>query len=538
MKAVEIFDSTLRDGSQSVGISFSVEDKLHIARALAQLGVPYIEAGNPASNPKDMEFFSRAGELGPLAARLVAFGSTRRRGNRAEEDPLCLRLLQAGTGFVSIFGKSSRSQASRVLGVSLEENLEMITDTVRFFCSRGRRVFYDAEHFFDGYRDDAAYSLKTLKAARDAGAERLILCDTNGGAFPEEIAAVTRAAVEIFGACVGIHCHDDMGCAVAGSLAAVAAGAVQVQGTLLGYGERCGNANLSAVIPSLQLKKGFSCLPSGQLRRLTKTARYIAGVSNFILPPQMPYIGSSAFAHKGGMHIDAVQKYTGSFEHIDPALVGNERDLLLSEQSGRTGLLLKLSAAVPGLQRDSSEAAELVELLKQMEYEGYHFESATASFELLVLRRLGRIQPFYTVELFKIIGEQSDKTSTKLSSAMVKVRVGEKTEITADEGEGPVNALDRALRKALEAFYPAVKQMRLTDYKVRVMEPEHATAAKVRVFIESADGESSWTTVGVSTDIINASFRALTDAIDYKLYRDASLRGKKEQEVKLDAPAL
>jgi 2-isopropylmalate synthase len=521
LRSVEIFDSTLRDGAQSAGISFSVEDKLHIARALARLGIPYIEAGNPASNPKDIEFFLRAQKIPELFSRLVAFGSTHRRGNRPQEDPLCQRLLEAGTGCVCIFGKSSKIQASRVLGVSMEENLSMIADTVRFFCSRGRQVFYDAEHFFDGYHDDPAYSLATLRAAREAGAQRLILCDTNGGSFPEDIAAITRKAAGEFGDCIGIHCHDDMGCAVAGSLMAVEAGAVQVQGTFLGYGERCGNANLSAIIPSLQLKRGYPCLPGEQLRRLTKTARYIAGISNFILPPQLPYIGSSAFAHKGGMHIDAVQKYSGSFEHIDPALVGNERDLLLSEQSGRTGLLLKLSAAVPGLQRDSSEAAELVELLKRMEYEGYQFESATASFELLVLRRLGRLQPFYQVELFRSIGEQSDEAHTRPSSATVKVRVGNKTEITADEGDGPVNALDRALRKALEAFYPAVRQMRLTDYKVRVMEPQNATAAKVRVFIESSDGENSWTTVGVSTDIINASFRALTDAVDYKLYCDA-----------------
>ena len=512
MRAVEIFDSTLRDGAQSVGISFSVEDKLHIALALSELGISYIEAGNPASNPKDIEFFLRARELPKLRGRLVAFGSTRRRGNQAQEDPLCRRLLKAETECVCIFGKSSKVQAMRVLGASMEH----------FLRSHGRRVFYDAEHFFDGYHDDPEYSLRTLRAAQEAGAERLILCDTNGGTFPEDIAAITQKAVECFGGCIGIHCHDDMGCATAGSLVAVAAGAVQVQGTFLGYGERCGNANLSAIIPSLQLKKGYPCLSAEQLSHLTKTARYVAGVSNFILPPQMPYIGSGAFAHKGGMHIDAVQKYSGSFEHIDPALVGNERDLLLSEQSGRTGLLLKLAAAVPGLRRDSSEAAELVELLKQMEYEGYQFESATASFELLVLRRLGRLRPFYTVELFKSIGEQSNETGTKPSSAMVKVRVGDQTEITADEGEGPVNALDRALRKALESFYPSVRQMRLTDYKVRVMEPENATAAKVRVFIESSDGENSWTTVGVSTDIINASFHALTDAVDYKLYCDFS----------------
>lgn len=520
MREVEIFDSTLRDGAQALGISFTVEDKLNIVRSLDRFGVQYIEAGNPTSNPKDLEFFERAPSLALHRAKLVAFGSTRHKGKTAQTDPLCQKLYQAGTKTVAIFGKSSPLQVERILGATLEENLEMIYDTVHWFAQNGREVLYDAEHFFDGFKAAPDYALSTLRAAKEAGAARIILCDTNGGSFPEEIARITARAVQECGDMVGIHCHDDMGCAVACSIAAIDAGAVQVQGTFLGYGERCGNANLSALIPSLQFKKGYRCVPQASLATLTNTARYIAEISNVILSPQMPYVGAGAFAHKGGMHIDAVNKLHSSFEHIDPALVGNRRDLLISEVSGRTSLLEKVRSFAPDLRKDSAQTGELMELLKKLEYRGYQFESATASFELLVLRHLGLFTPPYEVELFKIIGEQSGDESVKLSSAMVKVRVGERVEITADEGDGPVNALDRALRKALEVFYPAVHAMRLVDYKVRVMDPKMATAAKVRVFIETTDGSSTWTTVGVSTDIINASFKALTDSVDYKLYRE------------------
>lgn len=515
----EIFDSTLRDGAQAFGISFTVEDKLNITKALDTLGIRYIEAGNPTSNPKDFEFFERVSQLHLQYAELVAFGSTRHRLKTAGTDPLCQKLLQAGTKTVAIFGKASQMQAREVLGVSPDENLFMITDTIHYFVEQGRQVFFDAEHFFDGYKEDPHYALKVLKTAYNAGASRIVLCDTKGGCFPHEIAQITRMAVDECGDTVGIHCHDDMGCAVACSIEAVRAGAVQVQGTFLGFGERCGNANLSAIIPNLQLKLGRSCIPPEGLRNLTAAAHYIAEVSNIVLSPQMPYVGAGAFAHKGGMHIDAVNKCPASFEHVEPSQVGNERDILLSEVSGRASLLAKIHKFVPGLQKDSPETLELMELLKGLEHEGYQYESATASFELTVLRHLKMYTPPYRVELFKIIGEQSDPHAPKLSSAIVKVRVGERTAITADEGQGPVNALDKALRKALEVFYPAIHDMRLTDYKVRVMDPQQATAARVRVFIEVTDGKSVWTTVGVSTDIINASFRALTDSIDYKLFR-------------------
>ena len=521
MRNLEIFDSTLRDGAQARNISFTVEDKLNIVRALDALGVRYIEAGNPTSNPKDLEFFTRAALLHLQNAELVAFGSTRHRERTPQDDPLLQRLLGAGTGTVAIFGKSSELHAREVLGVSLEENLHMIEETVRYCVQNGKQVIFDGEHFFDGYKQNPDYAMRTLQAAASAGAMRLVLCDTNGGCFPDEIAEITGKAVARFGGMVGIHCHDDMGCAVAGSLMAVGAGAVQVQGTFIGFGERCGNANLSAVIPSLQLKRGYACIPEGQLCELTATARYVAEVANIVLPAQLPYVGASAFAHKGGMHIDGVTKLRSSFEHVDPASVGNERDLLLSEMSGRTSLLHKIRAFAPGLRKDSAQVAQLMDILKGLEFEGYQFESASASFELVVLRHLELFSSPYRVELFRIVGEQADKQESKLSSAIVKVQVGERSEITAAEGQGPVNALDKALRKALEVFYPEIRDIRLVDYKVRVMEPQRATAAKVRVFIETTDGAASWTTVGVSTDIINASFKALTESMDYKLYRSA-----------------
>ena len=521
MQQIEIFDSTLRDGAQSESVSFSVEDKLNIVRALDQLGISFIEAGNPHSNPKDAEFFRRAGELRLTHAKLAAFGSTRRRGVSASEDKNCAALLEAGTKWVVLFGKSSRWQVQEVLGATPEENLEMIFDTVRFFVQADRQVIFDAEHFFDGYKQDPYYAELALRTAREAGACRLVLCDTNGGCFPDEIGTITGRMTALFPGRVGIHCHDDIGCAVAGAVAAVAAGAVQVQGTCTGFGERCGNTNLSTVIANLQLKRGYRCIPEDRISRLTRTARYVSEVSNMHLSHAMPYVGKSAFAHKGGMHVDGVKKNPAAFEHIDPEQVGNQRQILLSEVSGRAALLAKVHEFVPGLSKHSPELEVLVEKLKELEYQGYQFEAATASFEMVVLKELGRFTPFFEVELFRIIGEQ-DSANRHMASAMVKLRVGDRFEITADEGDGPVHALDRALRKALEVFYPSLGGVRLTDYKVRVMDSK-ATAALVRVLIESSDGENVWTTVGVSTDIINASMRALCDSMEYKLYRDLAL---------------
>ena len=519
MQKIEMFDSTLRDGAQGESISFSVEDKLNIVRALDRLGIDYIEAGNPYSNPKDAAFFRRLKELNLNHAKLVAFGSTRRRDVSVAEDKNCAALLEAGTDVVAVFGKASVWQAQEILGVTPEENLTMIGDTVRYLTQQGKEVFFDAEHFFDGYKKNPDYSLETLRIASEAGAQRLILCDTNGGCFAHEIKTPVLRAQELFPGKIGIHCHDDTGCAVAASIEAVRAGAVQVQGTYIGIGERCGNTNLSSVIAGLQLKLGYRCIDEERMVDLTHTARLISEISNARLARTMPYVGKSAFAHKGGMHVDGVSKNTASFEHVNPDAVGNRRQILLSEVSGRAALVSKISQFVPELSKDSAQVNRLVETLKALEFEGYQFEAAAASFELVVLRELGRFTPFFALELFRIIGEQ-DCAERHMASAMVKLRVGDRVEITADEGDGPVHALDRALRKALEVFYPALSCVRLTDYKVRVLDSK-ATAGMVRVLVESSDGENVWTTVGLSTDIINASLRALVDSIEYKLYTDS-----------------
>ncbi len=521
MRTLEIFDSTLRDGAQSQSISFSVMDKLHIVKALDDLGISYIEAGNPGSNPKDLEFFRRLCEVPLQHAKIVAFGSTRRRDIAVEQDANVQALLGANTSHVAIFGKSWDFHVTEILRTTPEENLRMIYDTIRFFRDNGKVVFFDAEHFFDGYKHNAAYAMETLLTAKEAGAACAVLCDTNGGSFPDEIREITRRVVREIGLPVGIHCHDDIGCAVANSILAVEAGCVQVQGTFIGYGERCGNANLSALIPSLQLKKDFMCIPAENMPLLTKTARYIAEVSNIILNNDLPYVGGSAFAHKGGMHIDAVHKNPASFEHIPPALVGNERQILLSEVAGRTALLNKIRELHCNIEKDSPEAQQLIHALKEKEYQGYQFEAAAASFEMLTIKELGRYTPYFESLYFKIIGEKFIGNDTHLSSAIVKVRVGDKEKISATEGDGPVHALDKALREALEGFYPALTKVRLTDYRVRVMEPGQATAAKVRVLIESTDGYMVWTTVGVSPDIIEASYKALVDSIEYKLFKDS-----------------
>jgi 2-isopropylmalate synthase len=520
---IEIFDTTLRDGAQGEGISFSLEDKLNIARKLCRLGIDFVEAGNPGSNPKDMEFFRRAGELPEGRTQLVAFGSTRKKGIRAEEDENCEALLSAGTLWVSVFGKSWDLHVRDVLRTTPEENLAMIRDTVRFFRERGRRVIFDAEHFFDGYRNNRDYACQTVLAAQEAGAERIVLCDTNGGCFPEEVGRVTRELASLLQTPLGIHTHNDTGCAVAAAMAAVEAGAVQVQGTYIGFGERCGNTNLSTIIPNLQLKLGYDCIPADKMVRLGKTARYIAEVTNLALPANMPYVGKSAFSHKGGMHVDGVSKNAVSFEHITPEAVGNSRHLLLSEFAGRTAVANRISELDSTITRDSPVTAELIEKLKEMEYKGYAFESAGASFELFALKELGRYRPAFTLEYFKTLGEQPAVNLERCCSAIVKVKVGDSVEMTSAEGDGPVHALDVALRKALEVFYPSLSKVRLIDYKVRVMESHMATAATVRVIIESTDGTATWTTVGCSADIIDASWQALRDSMEYKLMKDGAL---------------
>ncbi|OGD22168.1 MAG: citramalate synthase [Candidatus Aminicenantes bacterium RBG_16_63_16] len=525
-KVISIYDTTLRDGAQGEEVSFSAEDKWKIARALDDLGLGYIEAGNPASNPKDLEFF-RYFEGCPLKnAVITAFGSTRRKDLRVEEDMHLKALLSANTRAVAIFGKSWDFHVTHVIRTSLDENLRMIEETVRYFKNRDREVIFDAEHFFDGYKANPDYALRCLEAAAEGGAAWLVLCDTNGGGFPDEVQAVTRLAVGRFSLGIGVHCHDDGGMAAANSVMAVEAGATQVQGTFIGFGERCGNANLSTVIPNLQLKKGYRCIPRSGMADLTETARLVAEVSNIALNPRFPYVGRSAFAHKGGMHIDGVSKKSRSFEHIPPEKVGNRRRFLMSEVGGRSMILKKLQEIAPDLEKDSAETRSVVERLKSLEHDGYQFEAAECSFELMVRRLLGRSRPFFELENFTVIGEMPTPSDGRTSTALIKVKVGGDHEMTAAEGDGPVHALDRALRKALGVFYPELNEMKLTDFKVRVLNPQEATAAKVRVLIESTDGRDIWTTVGVSTDIIEASCLALVDSIEYKLMRQAGERSR------------
>lgn len=517
MKRIEIFDSTLRDGAQGEGISFSVEDKLAIVSALDELGVAYIEAGNPGSNPKDLEFFTRAANL--RRAKLCAFGSTRRAGIRVEDDANVRFLEQAGTPAVAIFGKTWDLHVTDVIRTSLDENLNMIRETIACFKVLGREVIFDAEHFFDGYAENKDYAFAALRAACEGGADVLCLCDTRGATYLTNLGTAVADVCRTFGKRVAIHCHNDTGMAVAGSMAAVDAGATQVQGTLLGIGERCGNANLSTVIANLQTKRGFSCVPADQLAQLTPTVRRVAEIANVTLPGDAPYVGKSAFAHKGGMHIDGVMKLPRSFEHIDPDAVGNERRFLLSEVSGRTTVLAAVQRIDPTLTKDSPEVKAVVARIKELEFEGYQFEGAQATVELLIRKVLGVYKPFFDLEQYKIIGEQPP-VGDKSDTAVIRLRAFGKSEISAAQGDGPVHALDIALKKALTVFYPAVKSIRLTDYKVRVMESRSATASKVRVLIETTDGASSWTTVGVSADIIAASWIALVDSIEYKLTKD------------------
>ena len=519
MKQLEIFDSTLRDGAQSEGISFSVFDKLNIVRALDEFGIAYIEAGNPASNPKDIEFFEKSSKLLLKNAKLCAFGSTRRKNMRADEDEYVLSLIRADTPAVSVFGKTWDLHVTEILKASLAENLAMVKETVAFAKGSGKEVIFDAEHFFDGYAENPGYALSVLKTAADGGADVLCLCDTNGGAFPEKIKEITGLVCGMFPSLrIGIHCHNDTGCAVANSMLAVGAGAVQVQGTFIGIGERCGNADLSILIPNLQLKQHYRCI-SGEICRLSETAVKIADISNLAVPKDKPYVGESAFAHKGGMHIDGVSKLPRSFEHIDPESVGNKRRFLMSEVSGRMTVLAKVKEIAPDLSKESPEVALIMKQLKQFEHEGYQFESADASFELIVLKALHLYKPHFSLVMYKTTGEYPAPNENLTSSAMIHIRVDDKSETSASLGNGPVNALDSALRKALLVFYPQLRDVYLIDYKVRVLETDHATAARVRVIIESTDGRSIWTTVGVSADIIQASWIALADSMEYKLAR-------------------
>lgn len=519
-KKIVIFDSTLRDGAQAEGISFSVEDKLKIVKALNEIGIDYIEAGNPGSNPKDLDFFKRVKQLNLKKSKIIAFGSTRRKNTTPLDDENVLSLMEANTEAVAIFGKTWDFHVTDIIKTELNENLNMIYDTVSFFTDKNKEVIFDAEHFFDGYKNNKEYAISCLKAARDGGAKCLVLCDTNGGTMPKEIYEITAFVKEELKTDIGIHCHNDCGMAVANSIMAVSAGAVHIQGTFTGFGERCGNANLSTVMANLQLKMGYSIISPEQMQHLSATARLVSDVSNVILYEREPYVGKAAFAHKGGMHIDGVSKNSRSFEHIEPSLVGNERKLLTSEVSGRSTILKKIQKIDSSLEKDSEKTKEIMDRLKELEHQGYQFEAAESAFELVIRKSLGKYKPLFELVNFKTICERPLAPSCSSACAIINVIVDGKKEITAAQGVGPVDALDKALRKALEVFYPQLKDVHLTDYKVRVLDGKSAAESKVRVLIESTDGISSWTTVGVSDDIIEASWIALVDSIEYKLIKD------------------
>ena len=521
MGPVTIFDSTLRDGAQGTGIAFSLEDKLQAVRLLDQIGIQYVEAGNPGSNPKDAEFFHRAAKLSLKNAKLVSFGSTRRKGIRVEEDSNLAAVLAAGTPCCSLFGKCWKFHVDKVLETSYEENFRMIEESCRFLKSHGREVVFDAEHFFDGWKDDKAFAWKALQAAVRGGADIVCLCDTNGGAFPKDVEKIVKEVVAKLPVPVAVHFHEDCGMATANSILSVLAGAAQIQGTFLGFGERCGNANLVEIIPNLQVKLGLSCIPQEELLHLTQRAKELAAIANMDLPGCMPYVGENAFAHKAGMHAAGVLKSPRSFEHVDPYLVGNARRFPASEISGRAVVLEKIKEMFPSVGVDSQEARSLLQELKELESRGYQFEGADASFQLLVRKRLRPFPPFFEFLYYHIYTDYSDGAD-RGASATVKVRVGGEIQLMAGEGNGPVNALDQALRKALEIFYPVLSQVKLTDYKVRVLDSKDATAAGVRVLITSTDGEDTFTTVGVSGDVVAASWKALEDSMEYLLLKNAA----------------
>jgi len=519
MRQISLYDTTLRDGTQGEDVSFSVEDKLRITQRLDEFGIHYIEGGWPGSNPKDLEFFRRAKELRLSHAKLSAFGSTRRANNRVEHDQNLRALLEADTPVVTIFGKSWMLHVSSALQITGEENLRIIEDSVGYLKSRGRDVIYDAEHFFDGFKDDSTYALKTLRAAERAGAEVIVLCDTNGGTLTDDVGTIVREVKKHLHASIGIHTHNDSDLAVANTLSAVRNGAVHVQGTINGYGERCGNANLCSIIPNLQLKLGYECVDTDQLHLITSLSHDVSELAN--LPPRkhLPFVGESAFAHKGGIHVSAVMKTPATYEHITPELVGNHRRVLISELSGKGNVLFKARELGIDLDGKSSDVKTIVEDIKEKEYRGYRYEDADGSFEILVKQRLHGWKNFFELHGFKVIIHKESLESHPVSEAIIKVRVGDEVEHTAAEGNGPVNALDNALRKALEKFYPELKEIHLSDYKVRVLDGQDGTRARVRVLITTRNGSSSWNTVGVSTDIIEASWKALVDSIYYHLMK-------------------
>ncbi len=517
-KQIYVYDTTLRDGTQHEGMSLSLEDKVKIARRLDEIGVHYIEGGWPGSNPKDIHFFDRARKMRFVHARIAAFGSTRRANVKPKEDANLKRLVESEAPVVTIFGKSWDFHVTEALRVSLDTNLEMIEDSIRYLKSEGREVIYDAEHFFDGFKNNHEYALATVKAAERGGADTIVLCDTNGGSLPRDVEKAIASVRRVVKRPLGIHTHNDGGLAVANALVAIELGANHVQGTINGYGERCGNMDLTSLLPNLQLKLGYPCLSDGGMRNLYSLSHYVSLVANMPHRDHQPYVGSSAFAHKGGIHVDAVMKHPGTYEHVTPESVGNVRRVLVSELSGTSNVRYKAENFGIELKKGSPETGKVLDKIKDLENEGYEFEGAEASFELLLRRELGLVKGFFELEKLEVIVEKHREKrhfAEPMSDAVLKVRVGGEERYVVAEGDGPVHAMDNAVRKALADFFPEINQIRLVDYKVRVVNVREGTAAKVRVLIESATDTESWTTIGVSTNIIEASWQALVDGIEF-----------------------
>jgi 2-isopropylmalate synthase len=519
-RKIYIYDTTLRDGAQGEGINFSSADKIRIAERLDAFGIHYIEGGWPGSNPKDMDFFAEAAKRKFKQAKVAAFGSTRRANTKCKDDPQIDMLIKANTPVVTLVGKTWSLHVREVIRTTPEENVAMIGDSVRFFKEHGKEVVYDAEHFFDGYKDDPRYAMATLQAAQDSGVDIVVLCDTNGGTMPSEVGRITAEVIKQMKCPVGIHTHNDSGVGVANALAAIEAGAVQVQGTINGYGERTGNCNMTTVIPCLVLKMGYDCISKENVARLRDLSMFVDDLANVRHDIRQPFVGATAFAHKGGIHVNAIEKVARSYEHIEPEQVGNHRRVLVSELSGRSNILMKAHELGMDLSKDTPEVRDILQQLKQLEHAGYEYEAADASFHILVQKLLKSHKPFFKLLSYRLTMDKVGDDGRDIVEASVKLEVDGKAVQTMAKGDGPVNALDKALRAALLNFYPAIAQVKLIDYKVRILDSHSGTAAKTRVIIESTDGTDTWGTVGVHDNIIEASWEALVDSVEYKLFQD------------------
>jgi len=517
-----VLDTTLRDGTQAEGVSISMEDKLKITAKLDWMGVDYIEGGWPGSNPKDAKYFNKVKNMNLETSTVAAFTSTRKKNTKPREDAILNRVVEVEPGTCCVFGKSWDLHVKKALGTTRKENLNMIRESVSYLREKNIDVIYDAEHFFDGFLSDPEYAVKTLEAAVEGGARVVVLCETNGGVLPHEVGRIVEEVKKSVDVPLGIHAHNDSGVAVGNTLEAVRRGCRMVHGTINGYGERCGNANLCSVLPNLQLKMGYSCLPGERMKRLTEVSRYIDEIANIVPDSHQPFVGHSAFAHKGGIHVSAIRKDSTTYEHISPESVGNKRRILLSELAGASNIRLKSEEFNIDLSKDDEKVRRILKHIKKLEEKGYHYEGAEASFEIVMRKESDSYKKFFDLEGFRVIIE-NDSEGNLRSEATIKVLVDGVLEHTASDGDGPVNALDNALRKALEKFYPELKTVSLTDFKVRVIDAKEGTAAKVRVLIESRDGKQEWGTVGVSENIIEASWEALVDSIEYKLMRERGL---------------